>query len=150
MNIYIAGPFSKPEEKEILKHMIDIVKMKYQDVNFYIPMEFTVPGDYQKPDGTWNLPNEEWARKVYESDLKHLNEADVVFALYIGHYCSSGTVWEIGYANGKNIPVIAYIPEKAKGDNMSLMVLNSFSGFIEESGEIKDFTVEELKKFNQK
>lgn len=149
MRVYIAGPFSHPEEKESLQHMIELIKKKYPEVNYYIPMEFKVEGDFQKPDGTWNLPNEEWAKKVYESDIKHLNTANVVIALYVGHYCSSGTIWEIGYACGKGIPVIAYIPEWVKGD-VSLMVMNGFNYYLGEDGNIYPITKEFLNKFNQK
>lgn len=148
--IYIAGPFSKFRERRSLKHMIEIVAKRYNHSDLYIPMEYKVPGDFQKLDGTWNLANHEWAKKVYESDIKHLNEAEMVFVMYIGHYCSSGTVWEMGYAKGKKIPVIAYIPEYAKSKDMSLMVLNSFDGYIDEGGFIHEFTEEELSKFNQK
>lgn len=94
MRIYIAGPFSHPEEKESLQHMIELIKKRYPDTNFYIPMEFKVPGDFQKEDGTWYLPNHEWAKKVYESDIKHLDTASMVVALYVSHYCSSGTIWK--------------------------------------------------------
>jgi nucleoside 2-deoxyribosyltransferase len=148
--IYIAGPFSKPEERESLKKMIDIVSTRYYRLDLYIPMEYKVPGDFQKLDGTWNLSNQEWARKVYENDVKHLDEAEAVFAMYVGHYCSSGTIWEVGYANGKGIPVYAYIPEWAKGENVSLMVMNSFKGYIDDNGYIHRFTDEDLAQFNQK
>lgn len=149
MRIYIAGPFSKPEEREALEHMISIVKERFSDVNLYIPMEYKVPGDFQKLDGTWNLANHEWAKKVYESDLHHLDTANFVIALYVGHYCSSGTIWEVGYAKGKGIPVIAYIPEWVKGD-VSLMVMNGFDSYLSEDGHIYPITEEFLNKFNQK
>lgn len=148
--IYIAGPFSKPEEREALKHMIDVVAKRYGYNDLYIPMEYKVPGDFQKLDGTWNLSNQEWARKVYENDIKHLSESEIVFALYVGHYCSSGTIWEMGYANGKDIPVYAYIPEWAKNEDVSLMCMNSFRGYIDGNGTIHKFTDEDLAKFNQK
>lgn len=149
MNIYIAGPFSHDNERESLKHMIALVRKRYPDAILYIPMEYKVPEDFQKIDGTWNLPNEEWARKVYESDIEHLNKADLVFVLYIGHYCSSGSIWEVGYACGKGIPVIAYIPEWVKGD-MSLMVMNGLDKYMTEDSILCPVTPEYLSKFNQK
>ena len=149
MRIYIAGPFSHQKEREALQHMIELVRKRYPDANLYIPMEYKVPEDFQKLDGTWNLPNHQWAQKVYESDIKHLDTASMVIALYVGHYCSSGTVWEMGYAKGKGIPVIAYIPEWVKGD-MSLMVMNGFDKYLGEDGNIHPITEEFLSKFNQK
>lgn len=149
MNIYIAGSFSNSISKDHLNHMIELVKKRYSDSNLYIPMEYKVPGDFQKLDGTWNLPNYEWAKNVYESDRKHIDKADLVFALYTSHICSSGTTWEIGYACGKGIPVIAYIPQDSDV-NMSLMVMNGFDKRITEDGMIIPITEEYLSQFNQK
>ena len=149
MNIYIAGPFSRSEEREALEHMIELVKKRYPYADLYIPMEYKVPGDFQKSDGTWNLANHEWARKVYESDVKYLNAANMVVVLYVGHYCSSGTIWETGYAKGKDIPMVIYIPEWVKGD-VSLMVMNGFTKYLGEDGNIHLLTDEFLSQFNQK
>ena len=150
MNVYIAGPFSHSEEKQALLRMIELVKKRFPTANFYIPMEYKVPGNFQKLDGTWNLPNFEWARKVYEADVTHLNTATMVFALYTAHYCFSGTIWEIGYAKGRNIPVIGYLPTITKGQDVSLMVMNGFDGYIDEEGIIKKFTNDDLNNYNQK
>jgi len=149
MNIYIAGTFAQPADRQYLNHMIELVKKRYPDANLYIPMEYKVPGDFQKLDGTWNLSNDKWAKKVYESDIKHLNGSDLVFAYYFSHICSSGTTWEIGYACGKGIPVIAYIPDVCRGD-VSLMVMNGFSKRITEEGMIVPIDEEYLSQFNQK
>ena len=136
--IYIAGPFAEPHHREALLHMIDIVKKEYaaDDLELYIPMEYKVSGDYQNPDGTWHLPNHEWAQDVFWADRIHIEEADIVIALYDGRKGTTGTAWELGYAYGKNIPVIGYIPEYAKKEPMSLMVINSFSGFLQEDGRV--------------
>lgn len=150
MKIYIAGPFSHENERNALLEMISSVKKRFGETcNMYIPMELKVEGDYQKLDGTWNLENHIWAKKVFESDIEHLNNSDIVIALYLGHYCSSGSIWEIGYAIGKGIPVIGYIPDFVDGD-MSLMVMNSFNNIINSDGEILPITEELLKKYNQK
>ena len=148
--IYIAGPFSKPRERKALKKMIEIVAKRYEYSSLYIPMEYKVPDDWQKLDGTWNLSNAEWARKVYENDIKELDMADMVFVLNTGLYRTAGTVWEAGYAKGKKIPVIAYIPEWAKKHDMSLMLMNSYDGYIDNDGFIYEFTKDILNQFNQK
>lgn len=149
MNIYIAGPFSHENERQALQEMILIIKSRFSTDDIYVPMEYKVPGDFQKLDGTWNLENHEWAKQVFKSDIEHLNRATIVFALYTGHYCSSGSIWEIGYACGKDIPVVAYIPDWVKGD-MSLMVMNGFKGRLLKDGTIIPFTVDEFKKYNLK
>ena len=134
--IYIAGPFSTEQERESLKHMIELVKKKY-DADLYIPMEYKVEGDYQKDDGSWNLPNEDWAKKVFAHDLDKLTLCDKVIAMYTGRQQSqSGTSWEIGYAYAEHIPITIYIPDWAKNNPMSLMVINSAEDFMLENGDI--------------
>lgn len=121
--------------------MIDIIKNAYDgdDLELYIPMEHKVENDYQNPDGTWHLPNHEWARDVFWTDRRHIEEADLVVALYDGRIGTTGTAWELGYAFGKNIPIIGYIPEYAKKEPMSLMVINSLLGFLQEDGRVASY-----------
>ena len=149
MNIYIAGSFSKDHERLSLLHMIEVVKKRYPTADLYIPMDFKVPGDFLKEDGTWYLPNEEWARRVYLSDKEALDNADLVVAKYEGHVCDSGTTWEIGYACGKGIPVIGWIPEYVVGD-VSLMVMNGFFGIMDSDGNINENLTDIVKRYNQK
>ena len=140
VNVYIAGPFAEPHHREALLHMIDIVRntLNRSEVldNLYIPMEYKVKGDFQKPDGTWNLPNHVWAKDVFQADIAAIENADVVIVLYDGRKGTTGTAWEIGYAYAKNIPVVGYIPEYARKEPMSLMVLNSFAGLLREDGDV--------------
>ena len=51
--VYIAGPFSKPRTRKALQKMIDIAAERYGRNELYVPMEYKVPGDFQKLDGTW-------------------------------------------------------------------------------------------------
>ena len=100
-------------------------------------MEFKVPGESQKPDGSWNLENHDWARQVYLNDLKHIEEATKVFAMYTGRNATTGTAWEIQYACACGIDTYLYIPEWAKEKDMSLMIINSALGWMDESGVIR-------------
>lgn len=149
MYIYIAGSFARDCDRKALLHMIEITKKRYPGDALYIPMDFKVSGDFLQEDGTWYLPNEEWARCVYEADKAALDQADLVVAMYLGHKCSSGTPWEIGYACGKDIPVIGWIPEYVIGD-VSLMVMNSFVGIMDSEGNINKPLAEVVKRYNQK
>lgn len=155
--IYVAGPFSTPDEKKALTHMIDILKKGCEDakahdldIELYIPMEFKVEGDFQKEDGTWNLPNQEWAHRVYENDIKELKNCDMMICMYVGHRSTTGTAFEIGYATALGKPIIGYIPEFAKNENMSLMILNSMDHMMFDNGLFEVFSMEDRGKFNQK
>ena len=67
--VYIAGPFSKPRTRKALQKIIDIASKRYGRAELYVPMEYKVPGDFQKLDGTWNLTNAEWAKKFMKMIL---------------------------------------------------------------------------------
>ena len=148
--VYIAGTFSTEESRKSLLEMIAIVKKAHPEFNLYVPMEFKVKDDYQKPDGTWHLSNEVWAKKVFDNDIKELSKSTMVIAMYSGHLSTTGTSWEIGYAYAKGLPIIAYIPECAKNQNMSLMIMNSLDGYMNDDGDIIMNTNELLNKYNQK
>ena len=100
MKIYIAGPFFTKEECRELEAMIQYVRELYPNSELFIPKEHFIP------DGE-TMPNDVWAKKVFDMDVQELDDADLVFALYLGHYSDTGTAWEIGYAyaHGKNIQI---------------------------------------------
>ena len=154
--IYIAGTFTNEQSRKSLEHMIEIVKKKFAypisqgDVELFIPMEHKIEEDFQKPDGTWNLSNPEWARKVYNMDIEAIDEAALIIAMYTGHYGTTGTAFELGYARAKNKQVVLYIPEWAKENNVSLMIFNSADMYMSENGVIRKITDKYLEQFNQK
>lgn len=150
-NIYIAGTFSSDEDRKSLKGLINLVRHKYPDADVFVPMEHKVEGDFQRPDGSWFLPNEVWARRVFNMDLAAIDRADIVFAMYTGHKSTTGTSWEMGYAYASGKPIIGYIPFWAEENNMSLMIINSLSGYVNKEGNIVWNIDEEFrKKYNQK
>lgn len=150
INVYIAGSFTTPELRKELEHMLELFNKSYPCCNIFIPMEHKVEGDYQKPDGTWNLSNPEWARRVFEMDKLHLDNAHVIYAMYTGHVGTTGTSWELGYACAKGIPVILYIPDWVKNIDCSLMVLNGAKEYMDSKGISHPITDEWLSQFNQK
>ena len=150
-NIYIAGTFSSSEDRKSLTELINLVRHKYPEADVFVPMEHKVEGDYQLPDGSWFLPNEVWAHHVFTMDLDAINKADIVFAMYTGHKSTTGTSWEMGYAYAAGKPIIGYIPSWAEEHNMSLMIINSLSGYVNKDGNIVwDVDEEFRKKYNQK
>jgi len=111
MKIYIASPIFTNYEKEQIKSIVNYYRSKGHEV--YSPMEHQIKN-------AWELTNSEWARKVFEEDIKAINDCDMVVCLYFGLYSDAGTAWECGYAYGINKPVklLIYREEEA-----SLMVV---------------------------
>lgn len=150
MKIYIAGSFTTERERKSLEHMIALVRAAHPHDELFVPMEHCVPFDHKNEDGTWYLSNPAWAQEVFHIDLNGLKNADRIIAMYTGHWSTTGTSWEIGYAYGAGIPITLYIPEWAKEENVSLMVLNAASSWMDEEGKTNFITSEWLSKFNQK
>lgn len=156
MKIYIAGPFFNEQERISLKDMIEKVKFSFSHggasslpcgarclPELFIPMEHEIPGGY-------DLPNNVWAKKVFDMDVQAIKDADVVVAMYTGHYSDTGTVWEMGFAKALGKPVIGFIPSWAQTKDVSLMVMNGFDGYMDVSGRITTFSDEIMNRYNQK
>lgn len=113
MKIYLASPLFTEHEKECVRKMASTLREVGCEV--YVPMEHTI-------ENAWEMPNAEWGRRVFEEDVKAIQECNFVVCLYYGLYSDSGTAWECGYAYGIGKPV--HLCDCAN-DEVSLMLVNS-------------------------
>lgn len=144
MKIYVAGPFFNNQERLSLRNMIDYIRGNFPEgTELFIPMEHEIPGGME-------MPNPVWAKKVFDMDIQAIKDSDMVIAMYTGHYSDTGTVWEMGFAKALGKPVIGYIPKWAQTEDVSLMVMNGFDGYMDVSGKITTFSEEILNHYNQK
>lgn len=111
---YIAAPFFSQEER----HHYDRFIAYLRDVGMF---ELLIPAKFFVPDGN-ELPNHEWAAKVFEHDVAMLRQADIVYALNYGMYSDTGTAWETGFAYALGIPVTTVLMDNES--NFSLMCIN--------------------------
>ena len=63
---------------------------KYK-LEVYCPFELKI-------ENAWDYPQEEWAQKVFEADVKAINECDCMLYISRGRMSSAGSNWEQGYA----------------------------------------------------
>lgn len=103
MNIYIASPLFHKWEQRNVKHVAEWIKTIYPNANVYCPQDFKVPNG-------WELPNDIWAKKVFEEDHKRLNAADLVVCISYGYKSDDGAAWEVGYAQAKGKEVWLVAP----------------------------------------
>lgn len=73
-------------------------------------------------DNAYGLPNNVWAKSVFDEDIRALEECDTVVVCYDGLYSDSGTAWEAGYAYAKGKEIFVLCEETAI--EASLMMLN--------------------------
>lgn len=114
--IYFASPWFSKEQSEREER----VKKKLRDIGWKI----------WSPKENYNLSpiSDEVIRdKVFKDNCSHIEECDFVFAITDGK--DMGTIWEAGYAYGKNIPVIYYC-ETLNGGYFNLMLAQSAYGVI--------------------
>ena len=112
MKIYLASPLFTDYERQKVKEWAARLRGCGREV--YVPMEHSIKD-------AWELPNYEWAKKVFDEDVKAIQEADEVYCIYYGLYSDSGTAWECGYAYalGKAVCLI-----DESNEEVSLMVVN--------------------------
>ena len=88
MKIYLAGPCDS-ENRSLMVAAAKILR-KYQ-LEVYCPFELKI-------ENAWDYPQEEWAQKVFEADVKAINECDCMLYISRGRVSSAGSNWEQGYA----------------------------------------------------
>lgn len=110
---YLASPFFEGEARENAMKVSEWFRSEGYEV--FVPMEHKVPN-------AWDLPNHEWGREVFKSDIKNLKACSAVVCLSYGRISSAGTNFEAGYAYGIGKPVI--VVEMPGVTLMSLMLSN--------------------------
>lgn len=138
--IYLASPFFNKKERSAVTLIADFLRNKGIDV--YVPMEHEVPN-------AWDLSNEVWAKKVFDEDIKAIDECNTVVVLNWGMYSDSGTAWECGYAYAKKKKVINLLMPTNDKD-YSLMMINGSTEVMPWFSFVKEEEWKNLKAINQK
>ena len=113
--IYLASPWFKNNER-VMYHEI-LQKMRALGLTVYAPVEHEI-------ENAWDLSNPEWGRKVFEADVKAIDDCDEVWVLNFGMYSDSGTAWECGYAYGIGKTVRQLVYGFGEDKTYSLMMIN--------------------------
>ena len=114
---YLAAPFFKEDELEVYHKVISFLR-EVEKYDLYVPMEHTIPN-------AWDMSNAEWAKAVFDEDVKAIDEAEYVFVINFGMYSDSGTAWEAGYAYAKGKKVVMITPNFHAEKDYSLMMMNA-------------------------
>lgn len=109
--LYFASPFFNPEQVEREERM----KKHLRDLGFEV---------FSPKENTFLPPNAsvEDQKSTFADNLRGIDEADAVFAITDGK--DMGTIWEAGYAYGKNVPII-YFAETLGNGQFNLMLARS-------------------------
>jgi len=93
--IYFAAPFFNPSQIEREEWLIK--ELRHIGFRVFSPRENIL----LTPNAT-----QEEREKAFQDNIKEINNCDLVFAVTDGK--DMGTIWEAGYAYGKNKPVVYY------------------------------------------
>ena len=86
------------------------------------------------------MSNLEWGKRVFDSDIQHIEEADGVVVLSYGRKSTAGVNWECGYAYGRGKRVL--VVEMSEPRIMSLMVSNGSWAVVKDLEELEKYDFE--------
>ena len=127
-DVYLAAPLWTAKQKERIASLAEVLRREGYSV--FVPMEHEI-------EDAWDMPQHEWSKKVFDTDIEAIRNSAAVVAIYNGLYSDSGTAFEIGYAYalGKDIYIMPYLETK----EVSLMIKNAVKnpGLFDEVGVIE-------------
>ena len=134
MKIYLASPFFNSEETNKLEIVKTILRDKGLDV--------FVPNEHQNPQ--LEFGSLEWRAATFKSDVDAIDNCDVMVAINCqGNYDDAGTMWEIGYAFAKGIPVVVF---NNTGKTINLMIADSLHSLLTSYDELQEYDFDKLEK----
>ena len=132
--IYLASPFFNSEETNKLEIVKTILRDKGLDV--------FVPNEHQNPQ--LEFGSLEWRAATFKSDVDAIDNCDVMVAVNCqGNYDDAGTMWEIGYAFAKGIPVVVF---NNTGKTINLMIADSLHSLLTSYDELQEYDFNKLEK----
>ena len=132
--IYLASPFFNSEETNKLEIVKTILRDKGLDV--------FVPNEHQNPQ--LEFGSLEWRAATFKSDVDAIDNCDVMVAVNCqGNYDDAGTMWEIGYAFAKGIPVVLF---NNTGKTINLMIADSLHSLLTSYDELQEYDFNKLEK----
>jgi len=144
--VYVAASFAYEDKAktsqrkdQIEKTVKKIKKIVGRNFGWYLPHQLKIPN-------AWDISLEEWSMAVYNHDVSTLDNADIVIFLSYGKENNAGSVWEVGYATAKGIPVVMV---KMTDEVESLMLFGSIDRIIMES-EVDSYDWLNLPKYKTK
>lgn len=120
MKIYLACSFAYMDKRKTnkRKEILEVVERGLHNKGYevYNPSKLKI-------ENAWDYSYWDWGQKVFDADVKALDEADLVIMLSFGKENNAGSAWECGYACGTNKKVI--LVSMNPDEPESLMMLHS-------------------------
>lgn len=132
--IYLASPFFNEEELDRMEIVKSILRKK--------ELEVFAPFEHQNKH--LEFGSMEWRKATFKSDVDAIDACDIMVAINSqGNYDDAGTMWEIGYAFAKGIPVILF---NNTDKTINLMIADSLHALIKSYDELEKYDFDKLEK----
>lgn len=141
MKIYLASSFAYEDKIKttIRKCMMNLFKefLEKKGFSVYNPCELKI-------ENAWDYSMYDWGQKVFEADKKEIDSSDCIVFISYGKENNAGSVWEVGYAYAKNIPIIlvSIIPDTPE----SLMCIHSAHACLKGFEGLQNYDFEKFEK----
>ena len=125
-NVYLAGGwFTQKQQQDMLAAYTALLNNP-SIASIHVPLLHQNTSESPiDAEGKFN-PSFKWSTLTYKADKVAIDKSDVVVAILSNGENDTGTVWEIGYAEGRDIPVIgAFTDGEAKYNLMPAMSVTS-------------------------
>lgn len=129
-SIYVAGGWFDTEQEQVLKSVIQALKINKSVDTLFIPMEHQAQAEEF---------SQKWQDLTFCSDVAGIQNSDLLIAS-LTENPDTGTIWEMGYAYGINKPVLAYNTT----DSLNLMPAKGTLCFIDDIENLKNFDFNNL------
>lgn len=129
LKIYTAYGWFSPNMVKAADDIDEVINELKLRKNTFMPRHDTV-----KHFGSENGPD--WDG-VFNDNIKHIESAQLMIASTVDK--DMGTIFEIGYAYAKGVPVIYYNPFMTSREQFNLMLAKSGLGVCVTKEELKDF-----------
>lgn len=123
MKIYLCGSCGSTERTRMVK-VAELLRSLGYDV--YCPFELKIPN-------AWDMPQEEWAEKVFKADVQAILHSDIFLFISVGRVSTAGSNWEQGFAYANDIPTYVFQITDAKTSLMTYWGCDNFVNTSEEN-----------------
>ena len=132
--IYLASPFFNSEEINRMETVRSILRDK--------GLEVFSPAEHQNKH--LEFGSMEWREATFKSDIDAIDACDIMVAINCqGNYDDSGTMYEIGYAYAKGIPVVLF---NNTDKSINLMIADSLHSLLTSYDELQNYDFDKLDK----
>lgn len=121
MHVYLAGPLFTEAERQFNLQLANRLEAAGHTV--FLPQR-----DSPQDDAAPGYP-----RRIFQADLKALQEAQIVVAVCDGIPMDDGTAWEVGYASARGVSVIGVRTDSrsvSREERVNLMIQESLAVLV--------------------